>query len=1247
MPLKIAKKVFAITLLLGMTLAIIAVAALFSSPWWIGSVAADLARQYDVEIGSHETLSFGTIAFNDVRYDDGENLNATVKRIEAPSPPVILLARILGKFAPSIVVSDVNIIESGGTSAKTTLGKVDQPTNLPELAREYNDLGVLASDWFESITVTNLHYQQHGFRIKVPQASLAFWQINLKAILPNLDDPIQIELMLSPEQNAQTRVLDLKIAPNEIVPETIAGITVKPTQLDISGGIIRKKAKILFNAHWNDGGLIPLTAELTSNTITIPEELIDLHDDYEQPVVHFKATWADSKYAVQLVADVEPEADESEDYPTLHAQVDASGDLQSVTIESLEAHGGWLNAQLSNPISITFDNLADVPDAQLTIDANFNQQKLLPLKGTFNADITVKNRGEELPLIHADWNTCGLVYAQYPSAEIDGKSSLDWPLLVFNEIIASTEDGSRIKLDAKANLESQELEAATADGNIGLLLAESLGLTGATYTSLKFNAKASGPFDQLRHSGETSLTDLKIGQDSFNCDLNWTAEALRFSNIDIKGDANAVAFTLNASADLGNAIKTAEIKEALIKVENYADLTLQQPFEIQVTEESELRVSRLSLDGSEGGHFEADCSLDWPRQGKAMISASNVSAIWLGLFLEAPLPFPSDLNQFSLNAEWNEGPMTFDLDAKILGGPSNQVPFQIDLKLLSDGQTIRIENLEASQDDQMLLQGKGTMPIELDPTKPEIIILEPDESMDFQLTAKPGATAIWSWLEGQSGAKVSAPYLDLVLNGSLIAPKGFLKAGFDSISFDDSSDLGQIPDVSQAVVSMTFQPDQIQVEQLGLVIAEHPLEATATLPMSTEQWRNLATSSEVPDLEKLTARLDFQDVPVSAFEELLPTVIRSNGTISLIGEINPGFDWNGKLQIEDVETRPIQPVGALSGIVADLELRNTTLTINTAKASIGGREVAIGGTVGIQNLEKPDYDLTIQGENIPFVRSPGLIMRGTPDLTLTTDDNGSTTLGGTIELNESFYTIDLTAFSQSGGGPSSDPNRRFPYFSVEDEPMSRWRLDVKIIGSDFLRVRTPVFEGKVTADFDLSGRMREPFAFGQASISKGIVMFPFANFRVQNGTVTVTQDDPYQPQLDVTATSRAYGYDLTMRLTGTPDDPQLAFSSTPSLEAGDILLMVTAGQIPDDNSRSSQSRLAGLGVFVGNTILVDLGLVDPLDDRLQVFIAEDISEGGRDTIRVIYRINEIWAVVGQYDRFDAYTLDFKWTIYEE
>ena len=178
---------------------------------------------------------------------------------------------------------------------------------------------------------------------------------------------------------------------------------------------------------------------------------------------------------------------------------------------------------------------------------------------------------------------------------------------------------------------------------------------------------------------------------------------------------------------------------------------------------------------------------------------------------------------------------------------------------------------------------------------------------------------------------------------------------------------------------------------------------------------------------------------------------------------------------------------------------------------------------------------------------------------------------------------------------------RPPYFSVETPPLNAWGLDVKIEGEDFLRLRTPVFNGTATARFRLSGTLGEPQVGGEAIVDEGNIRLPFASFEVRQGEIRLTAGQ-IEPQLWVSATTRRYGYDLRMELSGDASSPNLVFSSSPPLEAEQVLLMVMAGEAPSNEiSTTDRQRVARFGAFFGQSLLGTLGGDPTGPDRLDDF----------------------------------------------
>jgi translocation and assembly module TamB len=78
-----------------------------------------------------------------------------------------------------------------------------------------------------------------------------------------------------------------------------------------------------------------------------------------------------------------------------------------------------------------------------------------------------------------------------------------------------------------------------------------------------------------------------------------------------------------------------------------------------------------------------------------------------------------------------------------------------------------------------------------------------------------------------------------------------------------------------------------------------------------------------------------------------------------------------------------------------------------------------------------------------------------------------------------------------------------------------------------------------------------------------------------------------------------------------------------------------------------QQRAQGLGLFVGKNLLSDFGLGGNGQERLTVRSGEEISESGRPTYDIEYKLTGRWSVIGEYDRFDQYNLNLKFKAYSK
>jgi translocation and assembly module TamB len=365
------------------------------------------------------------------------------------------------------------------------------------------------------------------------------------------------------------------------------------------------------------------------------------------------------------------------------------------------------------------------------------------------------------------------------------------------------------------------------------------------------------------------------------------------------------------------------------------------------------------------------------------------------------------------------------------------------------------------------------------------------------------------------------------------------------------------------------------------------------------------------------------------------------GRLSARVDLARGGMLSGNLHLHNAALRPIDPLGVVQEINADLALQGRQLEIKSWSAKLGGEPVEMRGTIEVPRDGKPRVAVALQGKNLPLVRRTGLIVRSDIDLKATTRDNDVTEVTGLVNLHDSFVLADLSMLRPTG---TSTARQQPPFFSVEVEPFRDWTLAVDLRGSHAVKIRMPVFTGEASARFRLSGTLGEPRAVGELTVDEGRVLFPFATFDVQRGDIRLSEADPYHPQLNVDAQYRYHDYLVRLEARGPLESPRIELSSSPSLDSTQLLLMVTSGQSPesDQAGASGTQRLARLGTYLGQHMLLGN---DSDAGRIEFSSGARVSRDGRETYEFTYRLNEKWALVGEYDEYDEYNAGVKWRAY--
>ena len=132
----------------------------------------------------------------------------------------------------------------------------------------------------------------------------------------------------------------------------------------------------------------------------------------------------------------------------------------------------------------------------------------------------------------------------------------------------------------------------------------------------------------------------------------------------------------------------------------------------------------------------------------------------------------------------------------------------------------------------------------------------------------------------------------------------------------------------------------------------------------------------------------------------------------------------------------------------------------------------------------------------------------------------------------------------------------------------------------------------------------------------------------------LSREDPYRPYLDFRGVGQNFGYTITVDLSGPADAPNLTFQSVPPLTAQEILLMLSAGEVPRSNlDYSTVDKASRVGLYVGREFVNRFVGNTSTSERLVLRSGEQVTDEGTLTYSLEYRFTDRWSVFSEYNRF--------------
>ncbi|MCJ2181840.1 translocation/assembly module TamB domain-containing protein [Novosphingobium sp. 1949] len=325
---------------------------------------------------------------------------------------------------------------------------------------------------------------------------------------------------------------------------------------------------------------------------------------------------------------------------------------------------------------------------------------------------------------------------------------------------------------------------------------------------------------------------------------------------------------------------------------------------------------------------------------------------------------------------------------------------------------------------------------------------------------------------------------------------------------------------------------------------------------------------------------------------------------------------------------------ALSGSFDGSQFKLDSLTANA-----GDGTLSASGSVSLAAADGYPMDFTVKLDKARLAKSNALSASATGTLNFTKKAKEPPLLSGTIRLPETRYKIVREGAAQVPAltGVRFKP-RRGPARVTGDEEaetltgaFGNIRLDLHVKAPEKLYVSGMGLESEWSADFTVGGTSSEPTMSGNINLVRGTLGFAGRSFELSEGKIAFNGGRTIDPTIDLTATETIDDVEVSVVVSGQAYNPEIDFSSSPSLPDDEIVSRILFGSSVANLSAIQAVQLASSL----NSLRGTGGGLNPLGtlrsatgvDRLRILGADETTGRGTALAAGQYLTDDIYVEI--------------------
>jgi outer membrane protein assembly factor BamA len=257
-----------------------------------------------------------------------------------------------------------------------------------------------------------------------------------------------------------------------------------------------------------------------------------------------------------------------------------------------------------------------------------------------------------------------------------------------------------------------------------------------------------------------------------------------------------------------------------------------------------------------------------------------------------------------------------------------------------------------------------------------------------------------------------------------------------------------------------------------------------------------------------------------------------------------------------------------AGWSGHLRLADQALSVTKLGGTVNGGTIRIDGRLPLEAGAGGD-DLTIAARDILIDVPRGLHSQLGADLVWQRAER-ATQLQGKVEITANRYTEPVTRILQLVNSLSSETHRSGE--STLPSWLAGTALDISFAVTDPILIDNSVGTVELMPDLRLAGTIDSPALSGRVDVvDDGRITIGGREYRLRDSQVRFAPADGLVPTVDAVGDTRIGDYDVTIRISGTPDRIETSFSSVPPLGERELRALIVTGQTGEQSTQSRQS----------------------------------------------------------------------------